>query len=615
MKSLDRIYKSLEERFDSKFNTINQSQINDFDREKINKRASSFFKIEFSTSIPEETKLFLKEKIPSILDFPIKFGLKTIHANYTLRFIDQDNYEAEMGKPIPKNIKLPASSLKLNSLKKEYKITIVIPRLMEKAEVIVNITRNIFLKLYGNIFFNEQILSLEFYKRHSQEKNAIYTSIPEILDLVNEFNFPSEHLEAHCKSFAKSYKINLKQHANDIQKQLIIEWKRKWKNKLLSLDEKQTIETIFKEFLKKFKQTPESFYKHLSKRIKILNSEIHFILPHEMSAYNDFEENRYIHYIRAIKNKLEEINSLSEFIEGIDSLIKNNPKEDELKILGILINSRMKEMRKEKKVLKFNIPENNKNQDLKHLKRISPLFLIKIFPKGTPMRNWSKEVVRLGKNYDNSIYTKIYLSLLNFNRWILKNQELNNKKFTDSEENKNLKKILPSLTFRKNSLKVLQSNLGLLIDLSENINFKDKNINKRHYVPIDDLRKAWSYFCSSVLTLLYYEKFSNYDTLPKGFKSDKFLNSILNFIEKKCLQGINHFHIVKLFWILYEKEKNDGLKFVIYCINKPQNILRYILYQLMIPEIGSNNMNNRLEKLKKFSDALISVYKKRFKKK
>ena len=74
-----------------------------------------------------------------------------------IRFIDQENYEAEMGRSIPKNIRLPASTLKINSLKKEYKVTIVIPSLIENAEVIVNITRNIFSKVYGSIFFNEQI--------------------------------------------------------------------------------------------------------------------------------------------------------------------------------------------------------------------------------------------------------------------------------------------------------------------------------------------------------------------------------------------------------------------------------------------------------------------------
>ena len=61
MKSLDSIEKSFEDRFDVKLRTINESNIIDFDRKKKPKDTSTFFKIKFSSSIPEETKLFMKD--------------------------------------------------------------------------------------------------------------------------------------------------------------------------------------------------------------------------------------------------------------------------------------------------------------------------------------------------------------------------------------------------------------------------------------------------------------------------------------------------------------------------------------------------------------------------
>ena len=85
MKSLDSIEKSLEDRFDKKNQTINESHIRDYDLQKQNKQASTFFRIEFSSSIPEETKSFLRDNTPTILDFPSKFSLKILHKNHLIQ--------------------------------------------------------------------------------------------------------------------------------------------------------------------------------------------------------------------------------------------------------------------------------------------------------------------------------------------------------------------------------------------------------------------------------------------------------------------------------------------------------------------------------------------------
>ena len=59
MKSFNNIDKSFEDRFDPKFRTIGESQLQNYDQEKQQIPASKIFRIEFSASIPEETKIFL----------------------------------------------------------------------------------------------------------------------------------------------------------------------------------------------------------------------------------------------------------------------------------------------------------------------------------------------------------------------------------------------------------------------------------------------------------------------------------------------------------------------------------------------------------------------------
>ena len=145
MKYTENIDNSLDDRFDEKFYTIKESHIKEFDQQKQPIKTSSFFRLEFSDSIPEDTKIFLKEKIPNILDFSSKFFLNPFHANNSLYFVDKDTYETEMGKLLPNKIRLPASSLKINSSQKTFKIIIILPRAIDKAEIVVNITRNIFI--------------------------------------------------------------------------------------------------------------------------------------------------------------------------------------------------------------------------------------------------------------------------------------------------------------------------------------------------------------------------------------------------------------------------------------------------------------------------------------
>ena len=196
-------------------------------------------------------------KIPDILDFPEKFGIQIPHANHLLRFIDQETYESEMGSPLPANVALPASRLKIINTSRAYNVTVILPKILDTAEVIVNITRNLFSKLCGNIFFNEQILPLEFYRQSAQVQKQINAAIPEILDLVEELNFPAKSLQAFCESVAKSYRLNLEKKGAEIRKQLIAEWREKWKSQSLSTEEQHTLDSIFTEFKQTFRTNPE----------------------------------------------------------------------------------------------------------------------------------------------------------------------------------------------------------------------------------------------------------------------------------------------------------------------------------------------------------------------
>ncbi|MBT5793702.1 MAG: hypothetical protein HOI10_02415 [Deltaproteobacteria bacterium] len=612
MKSLDSIDKSFEERFDPKLRSIGATQLQDYDSQKEHIPPSKFFRIEFSTSISEETKIFLKGKLPSILDFSEKFGLQIPHANHVLRFIDQQTYEGEIGTALPKTVTLPASRLKIINTARSYEVTIILPRELNTAELIVNITRNLFSKLCGNIFFNEQILPLEFYQHSAQGQKQVSAAIPEILLLVEELNVPSKSLQAFCESVAKSYRLDLKKEGAKIRKQLISEWREKWTSQSLSTEEQHTLDAIFSEIKQTFRTNPEKFNQSLVERIEQLNTQLHFILPHERRAYEKFKQKRFPHYIRSVKNKLEEISALSGFIEELQNLLNQAPEATNIEGIGAQIRSRMKELRRDKKVIQFYVPELPQKPELKRIRQRFPLSLIKMLPAGIQLKEWPKEIKRLEKNYTESIYSKLYAALHSLSEWTLAFQDKRSDSFKESADGQRLKKLLPVLKYRAPAIKGLQSTLGVLLDLSEQSAPKTTDHeNHRQLVPLDDFSKAWSYFISSILSMLYYQQSSASATLPQGFRTENYLKSILKFVDRQCSRGINHFHIVKLLWLVYEEKGTDALPFLLYCVQKPQDILRYTLHLTMRPQTENISLEKRLGKLSQYRDAWIAAYQNR----
>ena len=97
----------------------------------------------------------------------------------------------------------------------------------------------------------------------------------------------------------------------------------------------------------------EQIFNSITERVKKLNNQLHYILPHEISDYEYFERNNTTHYMRSVLNKLEEISSLVNFIEGLSSELDNLSEDNALIGINKQIRLRMQQLRREKKVIQF----------------------------------------------------------------------------------------------------------------------------------------------------------------------------------------------------------------------------------------------------------------------
>ncbi|MBC8259024.1 MAG: hypothetical protein H8E38_08405 [SAR324 cluster bacterium] len=614
MKSFDSNDKAFEERFDPQLRTIGESHLQKHDEDKVQPPSSSFFRLEFSKSIPAESKAFLQDSIPACIDFPGKFGLRIQNAGHILRFLDQHTYETEVGTALPSNVILPASRIENAAASKTYRVTIILPNKLDSAKVVVNITRNIYSKLFGNIFFKEQILPLEFYQQSLYGRKQISAAIPEILDLVEELNYSADSLKSHCESVAQSYRLSMEKQGAEIQQQLLKEWREKWQNNSLSTEEQHTLGSVFSEFMESYRTDPARFNQTVIERIKKLNTQLHFILPHERRAYEKFEQEHFTHYIRTVLHKLEEISALSGFVAELYQQFSTAPTELELDGIGREIRSRMKQMRKENKVILFYVPEVPQNSDLEQLRKNFPLKMIKMLPSGILLKDWSKTIKSIENNYAESLYTKLYSALYSLSEWSQVLQDSEAVAFEQSEEGQRLKKLVSILKYRAPAIRGIQSSLGILLDTNEQTDLHNNSgsARQRQLLPLDDFSKAWNYFSSSVLTMLFYQESTASAVMPQGFRADNYLKSIFDFIDKQCTRGINHFHIIKLLWLVYEKKRDaEDFSFLLYCISNPQVVLRYTLHQVMLPLAETSTLELRIKKLSQYSGAWLTAYKNR----
>ena len=237
-----------------------------------------------------------------------------------------------------------------------------------------------------------------------------------------------------------------------------------------------------------------------------------------------------------------------------------------------------------------------------------------MIPKGTPIKDWSKTIIRMEKQYSESIYSKLFLALHCLN--LLTNEENNSKEniIKKTETVNRLKKLLAILKHRTTEIKTLQNVLGILLEISEqSVTDTEANaIEQRQFFPLDEFKAAWCYFIASVLTLIYYQDGVNSASLPQGFNAENYTKSILGYVDKQCSRGINYFHIVKLLWLIYDEKLNsDPLAFLLFCLQNPGDILRFILHQVIRPQSGKLSLERRLEKLPDYVRAWITAFQNR----
>ena len=120
-------------------------------------------KLRFHGSVPERVRAVLKEWLPGVLAFAAQSGLRLRDLNHEIHFYDRPSYEAATG-PIPKGVKLPASSQHFNQLYRVYTVRVVLPDRISTVSQLLTVLRAVLARLLGDIFLREEIFTLQAYR-------------------------------------------------------------------------------------------------------------------------------------------------------------------------------------------------------------------------------------------------------------------------------------------------------------------------------------------------------------------------------------------------------------------------------------------------------------------
>jgi len=599
-------------------------------------------RLSFSENLSWECIGFLKQLMPKILDSANSLGLKLRSADYLIVFQDRKAYEKETGAPLAARVPLPASRLDQDPTTRQYTITVILEEPLQSKDLLINLTRTLFSKLFGDIYLKEQILNHKFYKEcASSTLKQLTAGSSEKLEVIGLVPFDSDALKNHCEPFSKPQRGRKKTPPKTL---LVGEWRRKLEKDLLNRMEKEGLEQIFEDFVEFFRQHPKDVVNSAITAIETFNDQVRFILPHEQKGYKQFKADNPTHFIRAAANKLEELIALSGFVDDVLGLLKEAQDAEALQQLKKEAQASARQLKTKRKVKVFLVPDYPLSPTQKKQQRKFPLFLMKQIASEVPIQNWAKEIKKLEKRYESSIYQKLFEALLLSAKFMEAHLQEEQQKgsieaFKKSKNQSRLNQLAHVLRFRLPALKEMRAGLGVILDCSE-----ATQLQQRHQkFPLVPFRRAWSYFISSLLTVHHYKLLSQSgarsgreagkkaDTTSEGFSykwnMGKYQRSIELFTEKQVQKNINQFHIVQLFFLIYKKdlekdlEKNSeahseahSVAFLLYMLQSPQMLLRFVLHQMMAPltQTGTKqSLPERIEQLPKHCDTLIHVYEER----
>ena len=604
----DKFDQLLEDRFSPSHRREMAHQIADFDRSR---PAGETFdvqhvqrKLRFHGAIPDKVKEAMREWVPDLLAYAAESGLRMRDLNHEIHFFDRAAFEEAVG-PIPKSVKLPASSQHFNQLYRIYTVRVVLPAEIRTVAQLLTVLRALLARLLGDIFLREEIFTLAAYREEMEQQEGepsagVAEKIRMLAEAASTPPLLAEALEAHGKTIGVGYR----RAPDQVRKAFFQEAEKQLARQKLPAEREGLIEHLFRDFVAELRGDLPGEIERMVAEVEKLNVQLNFLPPHELPDYLRLRASNPLHYLRSTHLRL---GFLLEVLGAFGDL--HDEMERPSAVLSPMVEQALDgylaRMRAENLVRPYLIPDAQLSEDLARKKTAFPFEVHELLARMPPTDNPQRAFKSLSNKLINSIYQRLYTALLIIDAWSRQRDQGREEAFRASERFQSLKGQLANFRFRLPLLDALHIKIGVVLDVAESAGAQDGARKTRRRFPVEGFTRAWAHLIPHVLIAGYFNKKGT----VKGFDPAQYWQSVEDSLRQQVAEAPGPYHLAYCLRQVHAGAGGDGIAVLLELLRNPSGTFRFTVNQALAPAAGeqAGSPDKRLQQLAKWADVVVQA--------
>jgi hypothetical protein len=604
----DKFDSLLEERFARAHRRAMAYQIADFDRGRPTGDTFDLAhvrrKLRFHGAIPDKVKSALQEWVPDLLAHAAASGLRMRDLNHEIHFFDQSAFEDAVG-PVPKGVKLPASSQSFNQLYRIYTVRVVLPPELRTVTQILTVLRAVLARLLGDIFLHEEIFTLEAYREEMEQREGEPSvGVREKILMLAESPALPPLLEEALIGHAKMIHVSYSRSPDQVRKAYFQETEKLLAQQKLPTEREGLIHHLFSLFLAELRGNLKNEITRMVEEVEKLNVQLNFLPPHELPDYIKLRASNPLHYLRSAHLRL---NFLLEVLGAFGDLHEEMEQPDAVlsPLVEQALDGYLARMRAENLVRPYLIADTQLSEELERKKAAFPFEVHALMGRMPPSDNPQRAFKSLSNKLTNSIYQRLYTALLIIDAWSRQGEQGRGGEFRSSGRFQSLKGLLANFRFRTPLLEAMYIKIGVVLDVAETAGADKKNRRGGQRFPVEGFARAWSHLIPHVLITGYFTQKGN----VKGFDPAHYWRSVEDSLKAQVAAKAGPYHLAYLLRQVHAAAEEDGIAVLMELLKNPSGTFRFTVNQALAPPVGeaAQSAEKRLEQLANWAQVVVQA--------
>lgn len=561
-------------------------------------------KLRFHGAIPDKVKSALRDWVPGLLAHAAASGLRMRDLNHEIHFFDKSAFEDAVG-PVPKGVKLPASSQNFNQLYRIYTVRVVLPAELRTVTQLLTVLRAVLARLLGDIFLREEIFSLEAYREEmEQQEGEVSAGVAEKIRMLAESSTTPRLLEEALVAHAKVIHVPYSRSPDQVRKSYFKESEKLLAQQKLPTEREGLIHHLFEQYLEEVKGNLTGEIAGMVAEVEKLNVQLNFLPPHEIPEYLRLRDNNPLHYLRSAHLRL---NFLLEVLGGFGDLYDEMTQPDAVlsPLVEQALDGYLARMRAENLVRPYLIPNARLNEEQERKKTAFPFEVHELMARMPPSENPQKTFKSLSNKLSNTIYQRLYTALLIIDTWSSQSDQGHADAFRKTERFQSLKGLLANFRFRYPLLEAQYIKIGVVLDVAETAGAGKEDRKGSQRFPMQGFSRAWSQLIPHVLITSYFTEKGN----VKGFDPAQYWRSVEESLRAQVAAAPGPTHLAYCLRQIHAGAGEDGITVLLDLLRNSPGTFRFTINQALAPPVGeaAQSVERRLEQLGKWAQVALQA--------